>query len=312
MVGNDLNTPIVTVAIPNYNHAHYLGEAIESVLQQTFSNFELLISDNCSTDNSLEVIKKYNDPRITWWSNEMNIGVYPNWNLLYSKAKGKYFKLVQSDDWLDPDYLKETVNLMEMYNADVAFAGFAFRGSENRDFLPSSVGLLKTYQVLTKDDIVSYFDQPLGKFIHPTTNIIRRELIPEGYGGNSKNYLLDMVFWAKAITYGKVVVVDEILSFQRMHDLQDRNTRKDKSASIYETIEALNILKGLPGIKKKVRRFKNRASGEIFFQMVMGTIKLQTSPVNYMRSLIGSKCFFRGMIFSFQILFDKLFKPLNK
>lgn len=302
----DLEDPLVTIAIPNYNYAHYLSETISSVLNQTFKNFELLISDNCSSDNSIEVIKQYNDPRIKWWKNETNVGVYPNWDLLYKKAKGKYFKLLQADDWLHKDFLKETIELLEATNADVAFAGFGYRGSENKDTLPSAIGLTKTGKVLNQQDIVNYFDQPLGSFIHPTTSIIRKNLIPEGYGGTNKNFFMDMVFWAKAITFGKVVVVDKILSYQRMHTLQDRNTRRDKSISIIEITTALNILKALPGISIKIKRFKYHASGEAFFQMILAATRLDKTAIRYFIGLKESRCLLSGMTYSLLVFINRL------
>ncbi len=81
-------SPKVSVLIPTYNYAHYLDETIRSVLDQTFTDFELLIVDNRSTDNTAEVVKKYlGDNRVSFYANEKNVGLVGNWNKCLDYAK---------------------------------------------------------------------------------------------------------------------------------------------------------------------------------------------------------------------------------
>ena len=72
--------PLFTVATITYNSSKWVRDAIESILNSTFSDFELLISDDCSSDNTWEIIQTYQDPRITAWRNEQNLGEYANRN----------------------------------------------------------------------------------------------------------------------------------------------------------------------------------------------------------------------------------------
>ena len=84
--------PLVSVCIPVYNGEKYIGETIESVLKQTFKDFELVVCNNCSTDHTLDVVSKYQDPRIRVVTNEQNVGMVGNWNVCLKEARAKNIK----------------------------------------------------------------------------------------------------------------------------------------------------------------------------------------------------------------------------
>lgn len=102
-------TPTVSVILPNYNHARYLTQRIDSILNQTYQDFELIILDDCSTDNSREVLLKYKDhPKVSHLIfNEQNSGsTFKQWDKGIKLAKGKYIWIAESDDWAEPDFLQ--------------------------------------------------------------------------------------------------------------------------------------------------------------------------------------------------------------
>ena len=96
--------PRVTVVTPNYNHAKYLPERIDSILAQTFQDFELLILEDASTDNSREVIESYTGHQNVRaaFNKENNGSPFKQWNLGLSQAKGEYVWFAESDDYADP------------------------------------------------------------------------------------------------------------------------------------------------------------------------------------------------------------------
>src|SRR5450631_4104476 len=110
-------TPLVSVLMTSYNHDEYIAEAIESVLNSTYTNFELIIVDDISKDNSVEIARSYElkDKRIRLFVNEKNLGDYPNRNRAASYAKGKYLKYVDCDDKLFDFSLQYCVQQMEKY-----------------------------------------------------------------------------------------------------------------------------------------------------------------------------------------------------
>ena len=97
-----MNPPKVSVLIPTYNYAHFLAEAIESVLAQDFQDFELLIMDDCSSDNTAEVARPFcaRDARVRFAVNAANLGMVNNWNHCLEEARGQYVKFLFGDDKL--------------------------------------------------------------------------------------------------------------------------------------------------------------------------------------------------------------------
>lgn len=105
----------VSVLLPSYNHEKYIGETIESVLNQTFSDFEFIIIGDCSPDNSVEIIKKYvdKDDRIKFYIHDKNMGIAKTENELIDLAKGKYIAFLNSDDVWHESKLEKQLNLLE-------------------------------------------------------------------------------------------------------------------------------------------------------------------------------------------------------
>ena len=113
--------PLVSVVIPNYNHAPYLEERIESVLGQTYSNIELIILDDCSSDNSLDIIRKYED-RSRVVINEENSGSpFRQWMKGIEQANGSLIWIAESDDSADPSFLERAVSRLESSGTALAF-----------------------------------------------------------------------------------------------------------------------------------------------------------------------------------------------
>jgi glycosyltransferase involved in cell wall biosynthesis len=117
--------PKISIMIPTYNRAHYLVDAVESVLAQDYPNFEIIISDNASTDGTREVIEKYlGDARVRYYRNDRNLGIGPNWTrLLYEYARGDYGKCLPDDDYLvDGNHLKKAMAIIRKYNVKIVFS----------------------------------------------------------------------------------------------------------------------------------------------------------------------------------------------
>lgn len=91
-------SPVISVVMPVYNSEKYLRESIESILNQIFNNFEFIIVDDCSTDNSLEIIKSYKDKRIKLIKNKKNLGTVKSRNIGLKEAQGDYIAIMDSDD----------------------------------------------------------------------------------------------------------------------------------------------------------------------------------------------------------------------
>jgi glycosyltransferase involved in cell wall biosynthesis len=118
---------MVTIVTITYNSSKFVKEAIESVLSQSYSDFEYLISDDCSTDNTWEIIQEYKDPRIRAWRNEKNIGEYPNRNKTLFEAKGDYILWIDGDDLLMPLALSNIMFYIKHYPQSAMIMYFPYR-----------------------------------------------------------------------------------------------------------------------------------------------------------------------------------------
>lgn len=105
----------VSIGLPVYNGEQYLVKALDSLLAQTFTDFEIIISDNASTDRTSEICAAYRerDPRIRYYRNEQNIGAAPNFNRTFELATGTYFKWAAADDMLAPTFLEKCVAVLD-------------------------------------------------------------------------------------------------------------------------------------------------------------------------------------------------------
>lgn len=109
----DSSTPKVSVCMPVYNGSEYIAKAIDSVLAQTYENFNLLICDNCSTDNTEEIVHQFKDPRITYVRNTKNLGLVGNANRCLELSDGKYVNIFHHDDIMLPNNLELKVKMLE-------------------------------------------------------------------------------------------------------------------------------------------------------------------------------------------------------
>lgn len=111
----ELPVPSVTIGLPVYNGANYLADAIESILSQTYSDFEFIISDNASTDETVRICEHYvqEDNRIRYHRSDVNKGAAWNYNYLVEQAKGKYFKWAAHDDICTPTFLESCVEVLD-------------------------------------------------------------------------------------------------------------------------------------------------------------------------------------------------------
>lgn len=186
--------PQVSIITPCYNSARFLEETIESVLNQTFIDWEWLITDDQSSDNSVEIIKRFDDKRIILIEAEQNGGAGYARNLSLEKAKGRYITFLDADDYWEPHFLEEMVGFMKRENAELAYSNYA-RCNEHlipqiADFQADKIvtfnNLLKTCRLSLLSSM--YDSQRVGKFYFPKNtkredhimwlNLLKK--IPEG------------------------------------------------------------------------------------------------------------------------------------
>ena len=125
---------LVSIIMPSYNTAKYIADSIKSVQAQTYSNWELIIVDDCSNDNSIEVINSFSEPRIVLLQNEKNSGAAVSRNYALREAKGKWIAFLDSDDTWHPEKLEKQIRFME--ENDYSFTFTDYRICVNGEWMP--------------------------------------------------------------------------------------------------------------------------------------------------------------------------------
>ena len=208
----------------NYNTPiEYLKEAIDSVLAQTYTNFEFIIIDDASTDSSLSVINSYKDPRINLIVNDENIGLTKSLNKAISISRGKYIARMDSDDVSLPQRFSRQVDYMEEHsNVIVCGTWFEKFGEENRirkPVIPST----EYYRCQ-----LLFSDTPIT-MCHPST-FIRKSMLDQyniRYDESIKK-AQDYNMWVECSRYGEMAILNEVLLRYRTHKKQISLDKQDE------------------------------------------------------------------------------------
>ncbi len=199
---------LVSVILPVYNAGPYIAEAISSILNQTFTNFELIIINDCSTDNTEQEILSISDPRINYIKNANNNGLIYNLNLGFSLAKGKYIARMDADDISLPNRLAEQVAFMEQ-NPAVGICGSGFQSFGSRE-------TITMYERLDNDIKLQMLFH--CRFCHPTV-IICKQVLTDNNLQYSAEYphAEDYELWARMAFKTQFANIQKVLLKYRVH-----------------------------------------------------------------------------------------------
>ncbi|KAA6348478.1 Hyaluronan synthase [termite gut metagenome] len=201
--------PVISVLMPVYNTGDYVREAINSILSQTFIDFELIIINDGSTDHSVEVIKSINDRRLVFIDHKENAGNYPRRNEGACIASGKYIAVMDSDDIAMPERLERQLAVME---ADTTLLACG----TNYTFIGGVEGVLRT--CLYEDIKVAL--RTCNCFLHTSLMIRREAFIKAGGYNESYRYSSDYDLMRRLALEGKIINLPDRLLLYRVHSGQ--------------------------------------------------------------------------------------------
>ncbi len=206
--------PLISVLLPTYNCDKYINECIDSILCQTYANFELLIIDDCSTDNTVNLIKEYQDQRIKLVVKEKNSGYTDSLNWGIENAKGKYIARMDGDDVCMPTRFEEQVAFLEV-NLNVILCGTAIQiiGTSTVLRHPSNHDAIKVKLCFSSS---FYHPSVMGRIEVFRANLYNKKYEP------AEDYDL----WTRLAFQGKLANLEKILLLYRVHDNQVSNERK--------------------------------------------------------------------------------------
>lgn len=212
------NRPKVSVCIPSYNHARFLPAAIESVLAQTFKDFEIIIVDDGSTDESLEIARHYAADypaliRVFTHPEQHNKGVSATVNLAYQKTRGEYWSGLPSDDVLHPDKLAHQVEILDAHpDVGWVYGPGVYIDEEGRRLL--EMGLFGS-DVRSEPDSLEGLIQ---RNVVPGMSVLMRRSVSEAVGLHDESLVYsDWEYWIRMLVHSPVTYIDRPLIFYRLH-----------------------------------------------------------------------------------------------
>jgi glycosyltransferase involved in cell wall biosynthesis len=263
-----IDNPLVSVLMTAYNRELYIAEAIESVLAQDYENFELIIVDDCSSDNTLEIAKSYQtkDSRIQVYVNEKNLGQFPNRNYAASICKGEFLVYVDSDDTINKDALSYIVKEFEKYT-DAHFSTIY----QKKDIQDSVT--ISSHEAIKKH----FFE---GSFLHigPGGTVIKKSFFDK-IGGFVNDYgpVGDMYYNIKAASNSNVILLPYDYLNYRQHENQELNNPFEYLYYGYRYFDDMLLLEDLPLTKKQIYFFRKKNKR----RFLLNLIKYYTKERNF-------------------------------
>jgi glycosyltransferase involved in cell wall biosynthesis len=242
-----MSTPRVSVLIPTYRYAGYLRETLDSVLSQDFTDFEVLVSDDCSGDGTAEILAEYaaRDARVRAQVHPKNVGMVQNWNWCLRESRGEYVKYVFGDDLLArPDALGKMVAMLDAH-PDAALAASA------RNVIDEHSRSVDTWSHLGAPGVHGSGDTMLrclaeGNIVgEPTAVMFRRSAGTRGFC-ETYEQLVDLEMWLHLLGHGSLVYTTEPLCAFRRHPLQRTEANKETGVHNSEILRLVLDYGGSP------------------------------------------------------------------
>lgn len=267
-------SPKVSVLVPTYNRSAYLAKALNSILSQTYSDFEIIITDNCSLDDTEAVVASFSDDRIKYLRNEYNVGAVGNYNKALRVAKGEFIHLFSDDDIMaDIDNLAFKVDILERY-PNIGLVHSTIMTIDSNDKIVGGTWVVedRNWNPIAKQDLLlgtqAYEILYNGwNFITMSTVMIRRSILVSNRieFNNQLRYLIDWAMWLQISLFADFYYIDKPLVYYRRHNNNETNlmngsilyaeilAMKISMLTLFpDKVEGLDIKKTLKGINKQL------------------------------------------------------------
>lgn len=246
---------MISVIVPNYNHAPYLRQRIDSILSQTYQDFELILLDDCSSDNSHEILESYrNDPHTSHIVlNECNSGsAFHQWDKGFALAKGGWVWVAESDDYAEPTFLERMMTeVAKEPHCVLAYAATWWvneKGNKLWDTRHSDqVNLYSGHDFIRRKLAIH------NSIANVSECIFRREAYRPNESHHYEHMRLcgDWFFYVLLAEQGNVVEVEEPLSYYRQHDSNISNYAERRGLTFLEGVDVLDYMVEHCGLKRR-------------------------------------------------------------
>lgn len=237
---------LVSIVTPSYNQASFLEQTIQSVLGQEYPRIEYIVVDGASTDNSFEIIEKYND-RLAYWISEKDSGQAEAINKGFARARGEILGWLNSDDYYLPDTISAVVKCFEEYPEVVMVYGDMLAVDGDGQTIN-----IQKYKQLSLQDLLCF--QIVGQ---PSVFFRRSVIEKTGWLDTSFHFMLDHHLWIRLAQQGRILHVPQVWSAARYHPQAKNRARAAEFGR--EAFRVLDWAKTQPGLAELVSSAGRRA-----------------------------------------------------
>jgi glycosyltransferase involved in cell wall biosynthesis len=304
--------PDISVILPVYNGMDYLKQSVESVLKQKNADFELIIIDDCSTDNSNQYLQSLNDKRLRLFTNESNKGLFWNLNFLISKASAPLIKLWAQDDIMYPECLSVFIEFHKNHS-DIGFMYSMVRYIDELGAY-SKPDKIDTTPEIISSDLHAHISFEYGCIAGNISNtcITRKALDKVGLFNEQMCISADFEMWVRIAQYYPIGFIKKSLIKLRDHDKQ---LSRNKKYYIDHVIEDLQVYKYLQSyvspyiLRQGLRKFRENKLMFYYTLMVKALINGDIiTTIKYFKILYKEYNFF---ILTINFIRTKIYKPVN-
>lgn len=270
----EVDKPLISVLLPVYNAEKYLGNAIESVLNQSFTNFEFLLINDGSTDGSKQIIRSYSDPRIRFIDNTENRGLIQVLNQGLNLAKGKYIARMDADDICNLERFQKQIDFLEK-NPDHGVCGTHIKVIDTGEIIkrPLSDAELRWW---------IFKGSPLA---HPSVLMRRDILIDHQLQYHIEAYLVeDFDLWWRMSFNCKMANLDEVLLDYRVHSEQESSKSEKQSENLKKNLDLF-----IENIGIQTQKFSSKLIADILAKNIDFNPKTLQLQFKFFDELLNSK-----------------------
>ena len=258
---------MISVIVPNYNHAPYLRQRIKSILNQTYQDFELILLDDCSTDNSIEILSEYSKhPKVSQTVfNDQNSGsTFKQWNKGVELAQGEYIWIAESDDWAEPEFLESLMHEFEQ-RPNVGLAYVASKVADGDGNMTYSNEIDNTGEAIayTSKFYIEKFLSVDNSIWNASMMMFKRELFPtveQQQLYSTMKYCGDWFFYLLVAEKGfDILEVKQTLNNFRVHKNNVSNNAKTAGLTFLEGLDIYSYLKPKLSVKNVLLTSKDWA-----------------------------------------------------
>lgn len=277
--------PFISIVIPTYNHAKYLSKALRSILDQSFQNWEAIVIDNHSADETIKIIRSYNDPRIKYLKISNNGVVAKSRNAGIKLAKGKWIAFLDSDDWWVKNKLKICYDIIKKKNkVDLIYHDLKIASNENSLFNLRKIKGRKLKKPIIIDLLIN------GNPISNSSVVVKKELLKKvGLINEDKKFIAaeDYNTWLKiSKVTNNFYYLPYCLGYYLKHtnNLSNKNMAIPKKFAVSEFLylltykQKLNLKSQLTYISARYNYFNHnyeKSKKELFFALFNGKLNLK-------------------------------------